>query len=259
MRLYEISLSIILGAFMLLSPGSLPAVAASSLPGGETGTFLTDFNFSGGTGNGYILYQVRWGDHRSFERVVVELREKDTGAQPTGLPRMEVEKDAYPARVTIHLAGVPTRAREIYTVRHPFSKSRMLSGLDIFDPCGGGQFLALIPSRPLEYRIFALRNPARLVIDVRPTKIVPTDKVRYFLRTLPLYEDQVCAFQKAALTEGIIGRLLTDASGSTFGEVGTFDRPEDAFGAKNRLGKLTERFSLVVKARGIMETPEVLP
>ncbi|NOY86516.1 MAG: hypothetical protein GXP52_04370 [Deltaproteobacteria bacterium] len=259
MKLNEIYLSVILGAFMLLSLGSLSVAAPSPLPGKEPGTFLTDFNFSGGTGDGYILYQVRWGDHRSFERVVVEFRERDTGAQIPELPRMEVEKDEYPARVAIRLAGVPTRAKEIYTVRHPFSKSRMLSGLNLFDSCGGGQFLTLVPSRPLEYRIFTILHPARLVIDVRPTKTVPSDKVRYFLRTFPLYGDQVCAFKKAALKEGITGRLLTDASGNTFGEAGVFDRPEDAFGAKTRLRELGKRFSLVVKARGIMETPEVLP
>ena len=259
MRLDGMYLSIILCVFSLLSPTLGHTETSSPLPGDAAGAFLTEFDFSGGTGEDYTLYQVRWGDHRSFERVVMEFKGRNTGAQRHGLPRMEVEKEEYPARVAIRLRGVPTRMEEIYTVRHPFLKSRMLSGLDLFDPCGGGQFLTLVPSRPLEYRIFTILNPARLVIDVRPTKTVPTDKVRYFLRTLPLYGDQACAFKKAALKEGITGRLLTDASGNTFGEAGVFDRPEDAFGAKTRLKELGERFSLMVKARGIMETPEVLP
>ncbi|GBE14614.1 hypothetical protein BMS3Abin14_00660 [bacterium BMS3Abin14] len=259
MRFDEVFLSVVLGAIMLLSIGSQSAVTASPLPGEEINAFLTEFDFSGGSGENFALYQVRWGDHRSFERIVMEFKGKDTDTQQHGLPRMEVEKEEYPARVTIRLPGVPTRMKEIYTVRHPFSKSRMLSGLDLFDSCGSGQLLALIPSRPLEYRIFTLWNPARLVIDFRPTTTVPPDRVRYFLRTFPLFGDQVCAFKKAALKDGIIGRLLTDASGNTFGEAGVFDQPENAFAAKKRLGKLDEQFSLVIKARGIMKTPEVLP
>ena len=220
---------------------------------------MTEFNFSSGTGGGYSLYQVRWGDHRSFERVVVEFREGEGVASAPGLPRMVVEKEWYPARVAIRLPGVPDRAKDIYTARHPFAKSRLLAGLDLFEPCGGGQFLALYPSRPLEYRIFTINSPYRLVVDVRPAKLAPSERVRFFLRTLPLYGDQVCDFQKAALDAGTWGRLLTDASGNTFGELGTFEQPEDAFNAKKRFRGLSERFSLVVKARGIMETPEVLP
>jgi hypothetical protein len=172
---------------------------------------------------------------------------------------MEISTEKYPMRVIIRLSGVPHRSDSVFTSPEPFGKSRMLSGLDIFELCQGNQSLALIPGRPLEYDIFTLENPARLVIDLRLRHGVPSEQEKYSLRTLPLLGDQPCAFMGAAKASGFNPRLLTDRSGNVFGELKLYSSLEEAFRTKNQLKKLTEYYSLVVKARGVMETPAVVP
>jgi hypothetical protein len=63
----------------------------------------------------------------------------------------------------------------------------------------------------------------------------------------------------AAKASGFNPRLLTDRSGNVFGELKLYSSLEEAFRTKNQLKKLTEYYSLVVKARGVMETPAVVP
>ena len=118
----------------------------------------------------------------------------------------------------------------------------MLSRLNIFDLCGGNQFLALIPARPLEYDVFALENPARLVIDLRLRVGIPSEQEKYSLRTLPLFGDQPCAFTEAARASDFNPRLLTDGAGNVFGdldsnrrEAGNDDRPSRGRGRLRRL------------------------
>ena len=65
--------------------------------------------------------------------------------------------------------------------------------------------------------------------------------------------------EKAA-DAGVTPRLITDADGNVFGELGLFDEADEAFAAVNRLkGSLGNQFSLSVKSRGMMTVPAVLP
>jgi len=245
---------------LLLSVFAMPTHTANSdpLPVAKKEMYLTDLNFSGGSQTGYELHQVRWGDHRTFERVVLEFT-GGSDIQIGALPQMEISTEKYPIRVTIRLPGAPYRSDSIFTSPDPFAKSRMLSRLNIFDLCGGNQFLALIPARPLEYDVFTLENPARLVIDLRLRVGIPSEQEKYSLRTLPLFGDQPCAFMEAARASDFNPRLLTDGAGNIFGELNLYSSPDQAFREKEKLKKLSEHFSLVIKARGVMETPAVVP
>jgi hypothetical protein len=55
-------------------------------------------------------------------------------------------------------------------------------------------------------------------------------------------------------------RLITDAEGNVFVELGLYDEADEAFTAAGRFkDSLGRQFSLTVKARGMMSVPAVLP
>ena len=235
-----------------------PAFAGSPLPATKAGHYTANLQYTGGPGTGYTLKQIRWGDHRKFERIVLEFAGEKTG---DALPRMKVETEYYPMRLAIRLPGSPDRGVSVFTDPAPFRKSKLITRVDTFDVCGGGQHLSVVPARPVEFEIFTLINPPRLVIDVILSRMDPMrDQRKYSVRTLPLYGDQICILLDEAANVGITPRVITDADGNIFGELGLHDDADEAFAAAARLEEtIGKQFSLKVTARGMMETPAVLP
>jgi len=174
---------------------------------------------------------------------------------------MKVETEFYPMRLLIRLPGVSARGSNFLSALNIFGKSRLISDLDTYEICEGGQLLAIVPARPVEFEVFTLTSPPRLVVDVILSRMSPMREERKFsVRTLPLYGDQVCLFLKEAANAGVTPRLITDAGGNVFGEVGLYNEPKEAFAAVHRYqGSFGKQFSLVTKARGMMTVPAVMP
>jgi hypothetical protein len=248
---------ILAGLFML---GALPAHSSSPLPATKSDRFASNLQYTGGTGTGYTLEQVRWGDHHNFERIVLEFSPPQA-ASDEDLPRMKVETEFYPMRMAIRMPGSKSRSEDFPSSRGLFRKSSLISGIDIFEVCEGGQHLTVIPARPVEFEVFTLTTPPRLVIDVILSRMPPMrEEQKYSVRTLPLYGDQVCLFLEEAADAGVTPRLITDAEGNVFGELGLYDEADVAFTAAGRFKEsLGRQFSLTVKARGMMSVPVVIP
>ncbi|MGD8353519.1 MAG: hypothetical protein PVJ01_05065 [Pseudomonadota bacterium] len=243
--------------FTVLAAAS-PGICSSALPASKTGQYASNLQYTGGSETGFTLEQIRWGDHHNFERVVLEFS-SPMNADDRSLPRLKVETEYYPMRMAIRLPG--SVGNSDLTAGPLFTKSKLISGMDIFEVCGGGQHLTLIPARPVEFEVFTLQAPPRLVIDVILSRMPPLrEETKYSLRTLPLYGDQVCLFLEDAADAGITPRLITDGDGNVFGEISLFDEEDEAFKAADRLkDTLGRKFSLVVKARGMMTVPAVIP
>ena len=242
---------------------SLPVGSVYSsrpIPTAKTGHYVSNLQYTGGEGVDYRLEQIRWGDHRSFERVVFEFSPPDP--QGSGIfPRMKLEIEFYPLRMAIRLPGSDLRRDQIFTSVEPFRKSKMISRVNTFDVCGGGQLMTLIPARPVEFEVFTLTSPPRLVVDVILSRMDPLrEQKKLSLRTFPLYGDQVCYFLEEAADMGITPRLLTDAQGNVFGELGLYENPDTAFQTLESLKRTVgENFALTIRARKMMEVPAVLP
>lgn len=245
-------------AFSLTLSAS-PVHSSSSLPTSKNNRFASNLQYTGGTGTGFTLEQVRWGDHHNFERIVLEFSQPTTG--DGDLPRMKVETEFYPMRLAIRMPGSLSRREEFFPIGDLFRKSKVISGVDIFEVCGGGQHLTVNPARPVEFEVFTLLSPPRLVVDVIMSRMPPMrEEQKYSVRTLPLYGDQVCLFLEEAANAGVTPRLITDMGGNVFGELGLHDEADEAFAAAGRFkDSLGRQFSLTVKARGMMDTPAVLP
>lgn len=246
--------------FAALTITTLPAHSSSPLPATKSNRFASNLQYTGGSGTGYTLEQIRWGDHHNFERIVFEFSppvEESTDA----LPRIKVETEFYPMRLAIRLPGSDNRREEIFPSPEPFQKSKLISDIDVFEVCGGGQHLTIVPARPVEFEVFTLTSPPRLVIDVMLSRMPPMrEEKKYSVRTLPLYGDQVCLLLEEAADAGVTPRLITDAGGNVFAELELYDEAAEAFTAVDRFrSSLGRKFSLIVKARGMMETPAVWP
>lgn len=234
------------------------ASSGSPVPATKSGHYTSNLQHTSGTGTGHMLKQIRWGDHRKFERIVLEF---SGGEEPSDLPRMKVETEYYPMRLAIRLPGAPERGASVFTDAAPFSKSNLVTRVDTFDVCGGGQHLSVVPGRPVEFEAFTLSNPPRLVIDIIQSRMDPIrDETKYSIRTLSLYGDQVCILLDEAANLGITPRVITDSDGNTFAELGLYDDTDEAFAAVARLkSTIGKQFALKVKAREMMSVPAVLP
>ena len=239
---------------------ALPAQSDSPFPDHKSEHYASNVQYTGGHGTDYTLQQIRWGNHRNFERVVFEFASKHPEGNES-LPKMKLETEFYPLRLSLRLPGSNRRRGKIFTSADPFSKSNLLSHVDTFDACGGGQHLSLIPARPVEFNVFTLTSPPRLVVDVILSRMDPMrEEKKLSLRTLPLFGDQVCLFLEKAADAGMTPRILADSGGNVFGELGLFDNPDEAFNIRQRLNtSLGRNFALTIRARGMMEMPAVLP
>ena len=249
---------VLAAAFSLAALPSLTALGADPLPVRKAEGFSPRLDLSGGQAQGMSLRQVRWGDHHTFERIVFEF------ADPSGrgdlLPRLSVRTEEYPLRLVVTAPLTAAAHEGVFVTARPFEKSRFLSGVDLLESCADLLSLAVIPARPVDYEVFTLTSPPRLVVDVRvSTAPIPSGEERYSLRTMSLLGDQSCVFLQEARGMGLSPRLLKDSAGQTFGEVALFPTPDGAFREKSRLESLGARFSLYVKARGIMDVPGPIP
>jgi len=256
MRKRSLSVIVFLSAVLIAAPGN----ADSQFPTTKSGHYVSNLQYTGGSGTGYTLQQIRWGNHHTFERIVFEF----SPDQPDGgntLPRMKMETEFYPLRLALRLPGSDLRREEVFTSPNPFRKSKLVSHVDTFDVCGGGQHLSIIPARPVEFDVFTLTSPPRLVVDVILSRMDPMrEEKKLSLRTLPLHGDQVCFFLEEAAEAGVTPRVLADYAGNVFGELGLFDDPDEAFKVRKRLNmSLGRSFAMIIRARGMMEVPAVLP
>ncbi len=168
-------------------------------------------------------------------------------------PRVLVSTQEHPLRLYIEASGAARSLERLFTNSAPFAKSRLLAGVWIYDLCGMGQGAAVVPARPVEYEVFTLQDPPRLVVDARLAAATPDEHERFSVRTGALQGDQACIFIEEARARGLSPRLLTDSQGQTFGEASIHDTAEEAFRAKDALDDLAAQFSLTVKRRGVME------
>jgi len=239
---------------------AVPARSENPFPKVKSGHYVSNVQHAGGSGAGFALYQIRWGDHREFERIVFEFS-SPRAEESDALPRMKLETEFYPFRLALRLPGSGPGQTGVFTSKDPFQKSALISHVDFFDGCKGGQHLFIIPARPVEFDVFTLTSPPRLVVDIIQSRMEPMREAKKLsLRTLPLFGDQICYFLEETADAGITSRVLVDGAGNMFGEVGLFDTPDEAFNLKRRLeSSIGRNFALIINARGMMETPEVLP
>jgi hypothetical protein len=139
------------------SSGEPEALSAPEAP------FVADPETSGGSSfQADSLLAVRYGAHEGYERVVLDL---GTGAEPAGMvPEWRLTSPAGDGLLRVELPSVSATGvsdgrfdgallRDFYVVRAP----------------EGGMFVDVFADEGFTYRVVGLSEPARLVVDFKPS------------------------------------------------------------------------------------------
>jgi len=248
---------ILMTLILLLLAGSAGAVQEAPLD--KTGNYFSQAGViqGGEITDGRDLRSIRWGRHPDFERIVLDIYK---GAyQEKGPPArvpcfFQVEYQYYPFRLTITLRGI--RARHAQLGEFPGSElihqAYMLPFLD-----DSGFKLALALEGAVEYEVFELHDPARIVIDVRPYPPREDMPRVYSLRTETGFNfEELDYFKETATGTGSTSpRIIQAEDGQLFFEEGYYS--EEAL-ARERLEAIAPHFpevSFFIEPRGPRSIP----
>lgn len=135
-------------------------------PGGAAGSFSAASRTSGGKGYGAdSLLAVRYGHHEGYERVVLDL---GTGREPAqSVPKWSLVSPRGDGLLRVELPSLSTTTvsdgdlggilERFYVVRSP----------------EGGLFVDVFARQRFSYRVLELEDPARLVVDFKPSGAAP--------------------------------------------------------------------------------------
>ena len=145
-------------------------VGALRVEGDLAGTAETSsgVSFARGTeesgGSGYdadTVLGVRYGDHRSYERAVIDL---GTGREPAGtVPRWTLTSTKDDGLLRVNLPSASATCVSDGT----FGDGLLVSFHVVRAP-EGGMFVDFFARKAFLYRVLELRDPARLVVDFKP-------------------------------------------------------------------------------------------
>jgi hypothetical protein len=122
--------------------------------------------------DGKDLYSIKYGQHDTFERLVIGIHQwltDEKGVSIAGPPSdipcsFEVTYEEYPFRLVFDFEGV----RWSSATFPKFSGSDYISDIhSIFAHSWGNDRFAVILAKPIQYEVFELHNPAKIVVDIK--------------------------------------------------------------------------------------------
>lgn len=133
--------------------------------------FISSGGFSGGEGSfGQDVAYARYGFHQTYERIVFDIYEWIGGQPSTRTERItlyasNISADGKTISITLN-GAIDAYAR---TSGIDLKGSQNIKSVDYMDP-GNGDAVAIIISltQKSQYKVFELKSPARLVIDIAP-------------------------------------------------------------------------------------------
>ncbi len=140
--------------------------------------------------DGNDLYNIKFGKHDDFERLVLDIHKwvadanagsKGQGPHAATPGLFWVDYEAYPFRLVFQLEGIRWRSAKF----PDFSGSDYISGMySIHSLDWGNERFVVTLKKPIKFEAFELRNPARVVVDIKGgNKTVKDFPPVYSLRT----------------------------------------------------------------------------
>lgn len=208
--------------------------------------------------DGRDLRNIRWGRHPEFERIVLDIYQgayEEKGPAVSVPCYFQINYEYYPFRFTGTLMGIRARNAEF----KEFPQSDLIQGIysiPYLDDSGIKFAIAL--EQPVEYEIFELHDPGRIVIDMRAfTFHDPLPEV-YSLRT-----GTGLGFEEMGqLKEELINldsknpRIIRAGNGNLFVEEGFYTNEDEA---RQRLEDLSLKLPEVlffIELRKASDIPE---
>lgn len=146
------------------------AAESAAVNGDEAGSlgegpFTASPETSGGTNpNADSILAVRYGDHEEYERMVVDF---GTGSKPAGgVPEWDLTSPAGDGLLRVSFPSVSATG-----VSDGDLGGGLLEDFHVVRGPEGGMFVDFLATRAFTYRVLELTDPARLVVDFRPSKM----------------------------------------------------------------------------------------
>jgi len=153
------------------TPSTTEAVTQTTTEAAALSGFISSGGFSGGLGSfGQDVAFARYGYHQSYERIVFDIYEwiggePSTRAEKITLYATNISADGKTISITLN-GAIDAYARSSGI---DLKGSSVIKSVDYMDP-GNGDAVAIIISlsQKSQYKVFELKSPAKLVVDIAP-------------------------------------------------------------------------------------------
>jgi hypothetical protein len=144
---------------------------SGAVGGGLSGGFKSQGYFQGGSAAEDLnIKSIRWHKHNGYERIVLDIY-KWNGVFSERPYKKAHETGVY--QIGRELTTDTTIDGEIsgyraFSANMPhFSKSASIKRMELFSNDDNSYIFSLILKHPASYKVFTLKNPARIVIDIK--------------------------------------------------------------------------------------------
>ena len=171
-KIKKTSWGYIIPAVLLLVGALFLYLKTNSASGGfVSGGYKSSGYFSGGKlSEGLDVKTIRWHKHDGYERLVFDIYAWDGvfGENPyeksneTGLYQIGIE-----LQNALNLDGELSGYRGFSAKMPRFTNSKMLKKMQVFSNDDGSFLFTIDLKRAVTYKVFALKNPARIIIDIK--------------------------------------------------------------------------------------------
>lgn len=235
-------------------------VSAKQAPIGKTNRYLSEMGAveGGESADGCDLRNIRWGKQPGFERVVLDI---DQGAyQEKGLPvqvpcYFKIKYEFYPYRFTVLLSGIRARNAKY----QQFTGSGLIQGTYLIPYLDdAGIMFAVALKKPVEYEIFEMHNPGRIVIDLRENRSPVKLPDIYSVRTKSgLGVENAGHLEESLMSIGSKNvRIIQAKDGGLFVEEGYYRNPKEAENRLKTVVKEIHEVPFFIEKRGPLSSPQ---
>ncbi len=249
-------LMLIIFALFLIS-GSVAGFFAAPLDKQFNYTFEEAIIQGGEITDGRDLRNIRWGKHPEFERIVLDIYEGAYYEKGPVVPvpcHFVVEYEYYPFRFTVTLNGIRARNAEYRSIPESsvIEETYLIPYLD-----DSGIKFGIALKGPVEFEVFELHNPGRIVIDMRENPVKLDLPEVYSLRTATgLGVEDLGHLQEIMLGLGSEKpRILMTQDGKLFFEEGYYSTIEKANQRKDEIASSVEGVEFFIEKRGPGSVP----
>lgn len=226
----------------------------------EGENYMYGGTFTGGeVTDGRSVGHIDHGMHDGYERLVLDIYEGSYQEleDPAEIPNhFEVTKEAYPARFVYTLSGIRGLPEDIPDLSG-MEYFTFMDTIPLFDDATIQ--LAAYVQHPVEFEVFEMHDPAKIVTDVRPREEEEEYAAVYSLRTASVSGDENMEdieIRGTALTERDAEevRTLHGEDDTLLVEEGYYHTQEEAEDRKAELEEDLD-FELHVEERGMYDVP----
>ncbi len=221
--------------------------------------------------DGTILSKIRWGEHQKGERLVLDFKEREDPGSFSLTPALlagsfNVKYDYYPFRFVVRLNGV----REIRAELKTDFNSKFIKDIHRLPCLDDAAFkLGISLEKPVEFEIFELIDPARIVIDLRSLSeeeaFLQALPPVYSLRTGPEYSQEVVGHVEKLdyIRESLGGAGFPEANilktdrGPLIVEAARYLCKKEAKEQLDHLSRVMPGISFFIEPRGANELPSI--